>query len=342
MSDKGKKLIQLILFLGLGVFFIWFSIKDLDAEQRLVIITNIKGVVLDNKWVFLVLSAAIGFISVIFRANRSILLLEPLGYKVSKINAYHSVMICYLANLAFPRLGEIMRCTFIQSYEKVPFQKTFGTVVTERIVDLVSFGIVFLVALFFEKDKILSIFSNSNSSSTSSLFHSPLFIIGLIVLAIILLYFLFKKHIKKWKIFVKIKKIILEFWAGILSVTRLKRSFLFIFYTLMIWVCYYFMFFVILFAFPEITALKEQMWIASLSCIVIGTFGFIISQGGLGAYPLLIATILLLYGINKEIGLAIGWVVWTTETIMYILGGIVSLIIAPFTNPKKNKNELVA
>ncbi|HON20774.1 MAG TPA: hypothetical protein PLW70_05530, partial [Bacteroidales bacterium] len=98
MSDKGKKLIQLILFLGLGVFFIWFSIKDLDAEQRLVIITNIKGVVLDNKWVFLVLSAAIGFISVIFRANRSILLLEPLGCKVSKINAYHSVMICYLAN----------------------------------------------------------------------------------------------------------------------------------------------------------------------------------------------------------------------------------------------------
>ena len=96
---------------------------------------------------FLVLSAAIGFISVIFRANRSILLLEPLGYKVSKINAYHSVMICYLANLAFPRLGEIMRCTFIQSYES-PFSKTFGTVVTERIVDLVSFGIVFLIALF--------------------------------------------------------------------------------------------------------------------------------------------------------------------------------------------------
>ncbi len=339
MSDKGKKLIQLLLFLGLGIFFIWFSIKDLDAEQRHVIISNIKGVASDNKWIFLILSAAIAFISVIFRAYRSILLLEPLGYKISKINSYHSIMICYIANLAFPRLGEVVRCSFIQRYEQVPFQKTFGTVVTERIIDLVSFGFVFLLALIFEREKIISIFTNNNASNTVSLLHNPLFITFIIAAALVMLYLIFRKQIEKWKIFIKIKKIISEFWSGLLSVTRLQRSFLFIFYTIMIWVCYYFMFFVIMFAFPEITILKEQMWIASLSCVTIGTFGFIISQGGLGAYPLLIATILILYGINKEIGLAIGWVVWTTETILYIIGGITSLIIAPFSNPKKNNYE---
>lgn len=340
MSDKGKKFIQLFIFLSLGVFFIWISIKDLDSEQKATIINNIKGVAFDNRWIFLIFSAAIGFISVIFRAFRSIQLLEPLGYNVSKINSYHSVMICYIANIAFPRLGEVLRCTFIQRYEKVPFQKTFGTVVTERIIDMLSFGLVFLFALLVESEKILSIFQHkTQSSETASFLNNPMIIVALCILLVIIVFLIFRKHIVEWRIYHKIKQIILGFWSGLLSVVKLKKPLLFVFYTFMIWVCYFFMFYVAIFAFPEFIATGNQLWMASLSCVVIGTIGFIISQGGLGAYPLLISSVLLLYGISKELGLAVGWVVWTTETLLYVVGGIISLIIAPFTNPKKNRNE---
>lgn len=342
MSDKGKKAIQFILFLGLGVFFIWYSIRDLDAEQRTAILDNIKGVAIDNRWIFLVISALIGLISVFLRAGRSILLLEPLGYNISKINSYHSVMICYIANLAFPRLGEVLRCSFIQRYEKVPFQKTFGTVVTERIVDMMSFGFVLLIALLFESDKIFAWVKMKSPSDSGLLIYNPLFLILIAGIAFVLLYFLFRKQIRKWKIYHKIKKIIFGFWSGLISVMHLKRPFLFFFYTFTIWICYYFMFYVAIFAFPEIAILGNQMWAASLSCIVVGTIGFIVSQGGLGAYPMFISGALLLYGIDKEVGLAIGWTVWTTETLLYLVGGIISLIIAPFTNPKKNNHEPLA
>lgn len=338
MSDKGKKIIQLFIFLALGIFFIWISLKDLSAEQKASIIDNIKGVAIDNRWIFLILSAAIGFISVIFRAFRSIQLIEPLGYNVSKINSYHSVMICYIANIAFPRLGEVLRCTFIQRYEKVPFQKTFGTVVTERIIDMLSFGLIFLFALLLESEKLLSLFQHkTQSTETTSFLNNPMFILAIILLLVIIILFIFRKSIVKWKLYHKIKQIILGFWSGLLSVVKLKKPLLFVFYTFMIWVCYFFMFYVAIFAFPEIVAMGNQLWMASLSCVVIGTIGFIISQGGLGAYPLLISSVLLLYGISKELGLAVGWVVWTTETLLYVVGGIISLIIAPFTNPKKIK-----
>ena len=340
MSNNIKKFIQLIIFLGLGVFFIWFSLKDLNAEQRTLIIANIKAVAYDNRWIFMALSMIIGFLSVVFRALRSILLLEPLGYKVSKTNSYHSVMICYLANLAFPRLGEVLRCTFIQRYERVPFQKTLGTVVTERIIDMICFGLAFLIALLLESDKIISLFqNNAKTGSGNLLFNNTLIILLSVLVIFIILIFIFRKTLREWKIYRKIKQVVIGFWSGIISITKLKHPFFFILYSLLIWVCYFFMFYVAVFAFPDLQALGSQAWMATLSCVVIGTIGFIISQGGLGAYPLLISTVLILYGINKEVGLAVGWVVWSTETILYLLGGTISLIIAPFTNSNK-KHEL--
>ncbi|HOS17430.1 MAG TPA: lysylphosphatidylglycerol synthase transmembrane domain-containing protein [Bacteroidales bacterium] len=340
MSDKIKKTLQFILFLGLGLFFIWFSLKDLNAEQRSTIIENMKAVAIDNRWIFLVFSMIIGLLSVVFRAFRSVILLEPLGYRVSKTNSYHSVMICYIANLAFPRLGEVLRCTFIQRYEKVPFQKTLGTVVTERIIDMICFGLTFIVALLLERDKLASLFLNKTQTGNQGLLSNPSFLLFIIIaVVLIVLFFIFRKSIIRWSVYQKIKNILLGFWSGLLSIVKLKRPIAFILYSILIWMCYFFMFYVAIFAFPALRALGSEMWIASLSCVVVGTIGFIIAQGGLGAYPLLIASVLLLYNVNKEIGLAVGWVVWTTETVLYILGGIVSLILAPFTNAKTNKDE---
>jgi len=162
MKKYAKDILKLVLFLSLGVFFVWFSIKDLSGEQRSMILTNAKEVMHDNRWIYLIMCMFIGFLSVVFRGLRSVLMIEPLGHKVSKTNSYHAAMIGYLANLAFPRLGEILRCTVLQKYEKVPFQKSLGTVITERIIDVLIFGILFLVALGLESEKLLSVFADSN------------------------------------------------------------------------------------------------------------------------------------------------------------------------------------
>ena len=338
MKKYIKDILKLIIFLSLGVFFIWISLKDLSLEQRSMILTHAKEVMHGNRWIYLVLCVFVGFLSVVFRGLRSVLMIEPMGYKVSKTNSYHAAMIGYLANFAFPRLGEVLRCTVLQQYEKVPFQKSLGTVITERIIDVIMAGILFLLALGLESEKLISIFSGSNISEKliAMLSGTGKYIaLGIILLIIIIIYAL-RKKIANLSISKKIVKIIKGFWEGLISIKDLQKPFLFILYSIAIWICYFLMFYVCTFAFPDMIALGgKQILLASLSCVVIGTVGFVIAQGGLGAYPLLVSMVLLLYGISEESGLAIGWVVWTTESAMYIVLGLVSLLLLLFQKSKK-------
>ena len=337
MKKYIKDILKLILFLSLGFFFIWISVKDLSDEQISTIIVNAKEVMHDNKWVYLLLCVFVGFLSVVFRGLRSVLMIDPLGYKVSKTNSYHATMVGYLANLAFPRLGEVLRCTILQQYEKVPFQKSLGTVITERIIDVILAGLLFFVALGFESEKLISIFSQSNISEKLMAMVSgtgKYILLGVFLCICIIIYAL-RKKIAKLSIYQKIIKIIKGFWEGLISIRKMQRPFLFILYSFCIWACFYLMFYVCTFAFPEMLALGvKPVLLASLSCVVIGTVGFIVAQGGLGAYPLLVSIVLLMYGIPEESGLAIGWVVWTTESAMYLGLGLISLLLLSL---KKNK-----
>jgi len=340
MKKYGKDILKLIVFLSLGLFFVWFSLKDLSAEQRTTIWTNAREAMQGNRWIYLVLCMFIGFLSVVFRGLRSVLMIEPLGHNVSKANSYHAAMIGYLANFAFPRLGEVLRCSILQKYEKVPFQKSLGTVITERIIDTIFFGVLFLAALGLESEKLFSIFANSNILEKIMVMFSgtgKYIVLGSIAAMIILIY-IFRKRISDWTIYQKIIKILHGFWEGLISVKNLKQPFLFVVYSLLIWLCYYLMFYVCTFAFPFLTALGAgSVFLASLSCVVIGTLGFVVAQGGLGAYPLLVSIVLLLYGISGESGLAVGWVVWSSESFMYVVLGLLSLLIISLKKDKTKK-----
>lgn len=343
MNEKIKKALKLILFVGIGVFFIWFSIKDLTPEQRASIMTDIKGVFAGFRWTFLLGGMLLGVLSVYLRGLRAIILIEPLGYKVSKSNAYHSVMVCYLANIAVPRLGELLRCTYLQTYEKVPFQKNLGTVVTERIVDTLLMGLLFVVAILVEAEKLMPLFGLDNSGNSTGFDFGKWGKILLVTAAVILACIVLGKILKRTKFMQKIKEVLLGFWQGIVSVTRLRKPGLFVLYSLLIWGCWYFMFLIGSLAFPEMLHLGNPIWAASLSCVVVGTFGFVIAQGGLGLYPLLVSEVLLLYGIPYETGLAIGWVIWANETFVYVIGGLITLIYTALCkSTKKEQNEAPA
>jgi uncharacterized protein (TIRG00374 family) len=339
IKKYGKDILKLIVFLSIGIFFVWYSLKDLSDEQLNTVIVNIKDVLRDKRWIYLLLCMFIGFLSVVFRGLRSVLMIEPLGHKVSNINSYHATMIGYFANLAFPRLGEVLRCTVLQRYEKVPFQKTLGTVITERIIDVMIFAIFFLITLQIESDKIVSIFSDSDAlKNVGNLFlgNGKYLVIG-VMAGIIALIYIFRKGIAKLSITKKIIKVCIGFWHGLISIKDLKHPFLFILYSLLIWLCFYLMFYICTFAFPDIMVFgTKEIMLASLTCVVVGTVGFVVAQGGLGAYPLLVSVVLLLYGIPEEMGLAIGWVIWTTESLMYSILGLVSLLLLSF---KKNKKQ---
>ena len=335
-----KKIIQLVLFLGLGIFFVWFSVKDLTSEDIEIIKVSAKGVLNPQSLFFLFLSMAFGATAHYFRALRNILLIDPLGYHVRRTTAFYSIMTCYLANLAVPRLGEVLRCTLIQRYDQVPFQKSFGTVVVDRVFDLLVFGMLFLLVIFLNKHLLSKLVINEEGVTLGVWVNEKLMmlwsmkyiiagvIIGLVVILLIVRHIKIKRTNKREsKIVGKIKNIAAGLWQGLISVKDLKQPYLFIIYTVAIWVFYYLGIYSCFFAFDF---LQGFGFMPAFVVMIVGTIGFIIAQAGLGAYPLIVAGVLALYGVDYAQGLAAGWIGWTAQQLMVLVVGVASLILASF------------
>lgn len=334
-----KKIItaaKVLFFLGLGAFFIWIFVRKLSAEQINDIFANIKKA----KFGWLVISLLLGMMSHYARAARSKLMLQPMGYNPSIANSFYAVMVGYLANLAVPRLGEVLRCTFLQRYEKIPFQKTFGTIIAERAIDLAIFVILFFAVFLIEFDRIheyvnqrvfIPMFGNSNhATSNLQLF----FILG--VSLSILLWLLFRKKFRHIKFINKIEQLVIGLWHGVISVTKVKKRGLFLFYTALIWIGYFLMTYVCFFAFDGLVNLSPM---AAFTCLVFGTVAFMLVQGGIGLYPVIISETLGLYGVEDTLGYAAGWVGWSVQEIMIVIFGVISLIIVAFNKTKSNEIE---
>ena len=338
-----KKIIQLIVFLGLGIFFVWFSVKDLKPEDVEIIKSSATGVLNPKSLFFLFLSIVSGALAHYFRALRNILLINPLGYKVRKTTTFYSVMVCYLANLAIPRLGEVLRCSFMQRYDQVPFQKSFGTVVVERVFDLLVFVLLLIFIIFLNKGLLSDLMINKQEEITlgdwitkkwaglwAMKYLALCVIIGLIAI------YLFIKQLKKKrtthetekthsKFMLAIKNILVGLWQGLISIKDLKHPYLFVIYTIALWICYYLGTFTCMFAFDF---LQDLGFMPPFVILVVGSIGFMIAQGGLGAYPLIVAGVLVLYDVSYAHGLAAGWIGWSAQTIMILIVGFTTLMLA--------------
>ena len=161
-----KDILKLILFLGLGVFFIWLSIKDLSKEDIQMIFSSMSLVNNPHGWLFITLSVIAIVAADLIRAARAELLLKSIHYRPRFSMMFYSVMVCYLANLALPRLGEILRCTFLQRYENIPFQKTLGTVILERAVDLVCWLFLLVIALLLNNGLLSQLVVDQSTGTT--------------------------------------------------------------------------------------------------------------------------------------------------------------------------------
>ncbi|MBS1655420.1 MAG: flippase-like domain-containing protein [Bacteroidetes bacterium] len=332
MKKRLSTILQYLVFLGLGVFLAWWSIKDLDAEKR-----NQISAALQHARFWLVGPVLIILIASHFvRALRWRLLINSIGYHPKSYNAFFAVLIGYLTNNAVPRLGEIMKCTFLSRYEKIPADKLIGTIILERIIDaiclLIVFGITLAIQPHIYTDLINTFFHSGGNEETKKI---PgwliLFAVGGLVVIAILLWMLIKK--KTIADVIKLfRKIASSIWQGVSAVQHLKKRMLFIVYTIIIWTLYLSGGYIGFLALQETQqyGIKEAFSILSA-----GSVGMIATPGGIGAYALLIDKTMQVYGLRESISLAFGWLLWIAQTGVILLGGIVSFIAMPYFNKKK-------
>ncbi|MEZ4720385.1 MAG: lysylphosphatidylglycerol synthase transmembrane domain-containing protein [Flavobacteriales bacterium] len=328
MNKKLKSILQVLLSLALGFFLIWIIYKDLTEEDKQNIIESFREA---NYW-WILLSMVIAITSHVFRAYRWRYPLESLNIHINLPNRFAAVMIGYLANLAFPRLGEVTRCAVLTRYQKHPFEKLFGTVVAERVVDAIILVFIMIFTSILQIE-ILSEFLADALGPLAEKSDAALILIGIGVLGLGVAYLgwrFLNKSTHKFAVFFREK--VHGLMDGMKSIKRMKGQLGFYFHTAMIWIAYVVMYYVALKAFPETAEVPFGGVMASFA---LGGLTIVAVQGGLGAYPLAVMAILLLYGINKDLGYAFGWIIWTGQTLAIILVGFLSVLAMPLLNSKQ-------
>jgi uncharacterized membrane protein YbhN (UPF0104 family) len=321
---KLLKLLEFLAFLGLGLVLFWLIYKDQDPERIKSILKN------DVNYTWIWISLILGVLSHISRAMRWILMIEPLGRKPGLLNAFLSVMVGYLMNLVIPRMGEISRCGVLARYEKISFTKLVGTVVTERIIDILMLLLLTLLVIITQFGKILQFLENNPGieEKLSGMALSPWFVAGIALLFV--LCYLFRNKIRKSALFFRIRQTIKKFGEGLKTIKNMRNKWVFIFHTLFIWLMYYLMLYVAFFSFDFTSHLS---FLAGLTTFVLGSYGMAAPvQGGIGAWHFMVIQSLFVYGIAKPDGVVFAFLAHSTMTAMYIFVGLISLLILPFIN----------
>lgn len=321
------KLLKIGFFFLLGIALIWWSLHQIPAEEW----TKFTLALKDSKlWIVFPVLIILG-LSHFLRALRWRLIMEPLGYKPSIGNTYFAVLIGYLANLAVPRLGEVLKCTLLAKYEKVPAEKIVGTIVAERAFDVISLGVVFLLALSLQFNVIEAGWNQLKSQTAAK---EPvaqdqnwtLYILMGIVLIVLALFFVLRKRLPK--MIASVKQIITGIWEGVISATKLKQHNLFFLYSFGIWFLYLLATYVGLHATPG----TESSFATAISCLAYASIGMILTPGGIGAYAYFMAKVLELNGVDYTLGLANGTLQWFSQFLIVIVLGGLSLILLPLIN----------
>ena len=329
-----------MLFLSIAGILLYFAFRGIDFD-------DLWESFVHARYGYILLYLFFGFLSLLSRSYRWILLIEPLHFKVSFKNSFYALNTGYLANFAFPRLGEITRCATLSKAEKIPVDKLFGTVIIERIIDLVMVTILMFVLIIFRFD-FFGTWLNENifnplSGKLDKFFGGTWILIALLAgipIGLVALYYLFRKSLTNIKFLQKPKSFIKGILDGLKAIYKLKRFWGFLFHSILIWACYWAMTYSAVFALAETSVLKP---VDGLFLLVVGTFGFIVpAQGGIGAYHYVIALGLTLYSIPREVGLTYATITHGAQMIMLILLGLVSFMILFSVQRKSQAGKTVS
>jgi uncharacterized protein (TIRG00374 family) len=311
-----KKILKTVLPLVFGGFLVWYSISKISIDILL-------GYFKDANYNWIFLGLFFGILSHFSRAYRWKFMLDPLGFKPKFTNSILAVLVGYLVNLALPRAGEVSRALVLTNYENIPFEKGFGTIVAERIADLIMMLCIIIITLFVQFDFIYELLSNN---------FDPTKIGGALVI-LILVFYIFTYFVKKATsgFFLRIKTFVFGLVEGVTSIFKMKKKWAFIFHTLFIWAMYVLMFWATI---PAIEGLEVPFG-GVLIGFIAGGFSIAATNGGIGLYPIAVTAALALFDIPTEPASAFGWIMWTAQTAMVIVFGGLSFLLLPICNKAK-------
>lgn len=329
-----KSGLKFVLFLSLGLSLIWYSVHSFSAQDIEKLIEMVGGA---DKLTILY-CIIIVMLSHFIRSLRWQMMIVPLGKTPRLINIFYAVLTGFFFNLLFPRLGEIMKCSLISKYEKIPVDKLVGTMVAERIIDLLCLIVVIFLTIV-TQISVVGDYTQELIVSLSQKFKLSLFPILIIVTITFFSIVIALKYLKnsniKWVI--KIKSLFKGVMEGLMTILKMKHKTYFLLYTVGIWFLYLAS---IRVGFPAIAGLAHLGWVPSLTILTFGSFAMIATQGGIGAYQLAVQKTLGLYGINALTGLAFGWLLWAVQTILMLVTGPISLLLLYLQRNKNNNNKI--
>jgi len=320
MNKSLITLLKIVIPLGLGIFLIYYSYLKFTPQQ----LEEISAYFKKADYTFVTFSIVLLLLSHISRAYRWSFLLEPLGYKPKLLNNFMAVSVAYIMNIFIPKSGEVSRALIINKYEDIPFDKAFGTIISERVVDvLFLFGFT-AIALLLQFDKLSEFLLNVLPLNT---------IYNLTgVLSVLLVLFLLALKFSKSLIIKKIIRFFSGLKDGIFSILKMKKKGSFIVHSFLIWGLYLLSFYTATFALNETSNIAFSTLIITF---VVGSFSFAFTNSGFGSYPFFVAGILSIFSIPETVGTAFGWIVWASSVASIVFFGGLSLIILPFYNKEK-------
>jgi len=319
LKNLISKWLSIIIPIALGVGIITFQYHQFTENQ----INEIIGYFKNANYFYVVLAVFIGFLGNALRAYRWKYMLDHLGYESNFQNNFMAVNIGYLLNLTVPKSGEISRALIVKKYNNIPFDKGFGTIVAERIIDmffllffmLLAVGLQFKIVKAFILDKI------------------PLHLIALLSIVGIVgcIIFILVYKYSKLKIISLFKEKISGLKEGLLSIFHMEEKWNYLFQTALIWLSYIVTYYVATKGISETSSLSIG---SILTCFVVGSIAIAFTNSGFGAYPFLTSKVLLFYAVAEPAGTAFGWIIWTSQMLLVLILGLLSFLLLPILNRK--------
>ncbi len=322
LNKTVTKFLKTGIPLGLGIFLIYYSYSKFTPQQ----LEEISFYFKKADYKIIALSVFFSLLSHVSRAYRWNFMLEPLGYKPKIPNNFMAVYVAYIMNLFIPKSGEISRAVIINKYEDVPFDKAFGTIISERVIDVIFLFGFTAVALMLQFDLLFKYLTDLIQPSKLYIAFGALFLLAFI-------FFLFLKYSIPMGIGTKLHQKITQFYLGlkegVLSIIKMKKKGAFLLHTCIIWGLYLISFYTALLALEETSTITFGIIIIAF---VVGSFSFAFTNSGFGSYPFFVAGILAVFSIPETVGTAFGWIVWTSNIASIIFFGGLSLLLLPFYN----------
>lgn len=366
--DLLKSSLKFLLFLGVGIGILYFVYQNqeagfqkecdfkeqYDCEGKCTESSLLNKLFTDfgsTNFFWLAMVCVAFMVSNLSRALRWNLLIRQLDggkYRPKWYNSFLTIMVGYLVNLALPRAGELARPAAMAQYEKLPIDKTIGTVVTDRIIDMLMLLLVVGISLLLQFQNIYNFLSGKAAEppkcnlpvpDTAAAAALPLgwILLGLIVVGLLGLFMLYvlRTRLSKLAIYKKIESLLFNFWEGIKTVFSLRRGDLlqFIFHTFVIWFMYFLMTFLCFFAYEPTAHLG---FMAALLCFVFGSFGVLVpSPGGMGTYQIAVTAALVIYGVGKADAFAFSNIIFfTINLVCNVMFGLIAYMLLPILNRK--------